>query len=332
MRVLVTGAGGFIGKWVVRALADAGHETVAAVRRADSAPAEAAMVRVGDLLEPDARRRALEGCEAVCHLAARVSFDPRERANLMRANAELTERLLADARESGVGRIVVASSAITMGVARDRADIRDESRTATDEERRANPYMDSKLACEAVCRRAAEAGQDVVIVNPTTVYGPGDDTLNSGTLVAKVATGGVVPVPAGGANVVDVRDVAQGFLAALEKGHSGKRYLLTGENRTFRSIMEAIAEAVGRRPRLVPLPRAARLPMMVAAWGVQRLTGSRLITPQIIGDTFAWKFYDASRAADELGWRATTPFDATLHDAWAYYRANDLIPHGENAS
>ena len=170
----------------------------------------------------------------------------------------------------------------------------------------------------------AARDQNVVIVNPTTVYGPGDWSLNSGTLVLQVAHSRVLPVPPGGSNVVDVDDVVSGILAAGEGGQSGRRYVLGGANLTFGAIVSTIAGVVGRRPLRVPLPRWMRGPMAAVAWLGSRLAGGRFLTPQIISDLFAFKYYSSARAREELGWEAHCPFREAVERAWVFYREAGL--------
>jgi dihydroflavonol-4-reductase len=326
MRAFVTGASGFIGRRLVQELARQGHQVTALLHRdAQELPTPIAKVQ-GSLEDgPDKLAEGMAGHDVVYHLAAQVSFDPRRLADLLRVNGEGTRSVLSAARKAGVGRTVVVSSACTIGFS-DRAErVLDEITPFDPRWAERNPYLHSKHVTEAHAAEAARAGQWVTIVNPTTVFGPGDRTLNSGTLVRQVAQSPAVPVPPGGSNVVDVDDVVNGILAAAERGQPGRRYILGGANLMFREIIDRIASVIGRRPILVPLPRVARLPMMAAAWLVQKTTGSRLITPQIISDTFAYKFFSSRRAEDELGWRAGRDFTTTLAAAWKYYRQEGLI-------
>ena len=326
MRVFVTGATGFIGGRLVEHLTCAGHEVTALVRsEASGLPDSVAIVRGRLEDDVDTLGRAMCGHDVLFHLAACISFDPRRLPELLRVNAEGTDRVLAAARRGSVSRTVVVSSACTIGLA-GRADcVLDEETPFDSRLADRNPYLRSKHVCEQHAVTAARAGQWVSIVNPTTVFGAGDRSLNSGTLVHKTATSRVMPVPPGGSNVVDVDDVAAGIAAAAERGRSGVRYILGGDNLRFSQIVDRIAAVVGRRPRLIRLGSAMRLPMSAAAWVVQRLTGSDLITPQIIADTFAFKFYSSDRARTELGWEARCDFGTSVSAAWDYYQRHGLI-------
>jgi dihydroflavonol-4-reductase len=326
MHAFVTGASGFIGRRLVEQLARQGHLVTALLHRdAQELPAGVRTVKAALEDGPGKLAEAMAGHDVVFHLAAQVSFDPRRLPDLLRVNGEGTRTVLTAARQAGAARTVVVSSACTIGLS-DRADrVLDEETPFEPRLEARNPYLRSKRVAEAYAADAARAGQWVTVVNPTTVFGPGDRSLNSGTLVRQVAESPAVPVPSGGSNVVDVDDVVNGIVAAAQHGRPGRRYILGGVNLLFREIVDRIVAVMGRRPVLVPLPAAARWPMMTAAWLVQRVMNSRLITPQIISDTFAYKFYSCRRAEAELGWRATRDFTTTLAAAWEYYRHEGLI-------
>ncbi len=317
MNVFVTGATGFIGRRLVRRLVDDGHSVRVLVRGvADGLPSAVETVR-GDLLD-DSLGGAGEGCERLYHLAALVTFDSRLRADLLAVNGEGTVRLLAAAERWGVERTVVVSSACTLGLSDAAERVLDESSPLDPRLAARNPYLESKLAAERAARGA-------VVVNPTTCYGPGDRSLNSGTLVKKVAEGSVLPVPPGGSNVVDVDDVVEGILLAGDRGRVGERYVLGGSNLAFAEIMETIAEAVGRRPRWVPVPRASRPLFGAAAWMLGKLTGSRFLTPQIVEDLFAFKYYSSDKARRELGYAPRFTFAESVGRAWKFYTENGLM-------
>ncbi|MCX7934862.1 MAG: hypothetical protein N3A66_06345, partial [Planctomycetota bacterium] len=156
-------------------------------------------------------------------------------------------------------------------------------------------------------------------------YGPGDRALNSGTLFLRLARGGLIPVPPGGSNVVDVEDVAAGIIAAAAHGRSGERYVLGGENLLFAEIFRLIAEALGRAPRWLLLPRWLRFPSAVAAAVVNRARPSRFFTPQIVGDLFAYKYYSSAKAERELAWKPRYSFAESARRALAYYRSEGLL-------
>ncbi|MFN8205173.1 MAG: NAD-dependent epimerase/dehydratase family protein [Solirubrobacteraceae bacterium] len=262
MRALVTGAGGFIGAHVVAALAAAGAEVRAfdrapGDRAAASGPAAAVEPLVGDVLDADALRRAMDGCDAVFHLAAVYSYARADAALMQAVNVEGTRAVLeAAARTSSVRRVVHTSSCATCGPVRGRPATEADAPPAYE---LAVPYKRTKLDGERLALAAARDGLDVVVVNPTTPVGPGDRRPTpTGQMIADVAAGRARGYLRGGAlNVVDVRDVAAGHLRACERGRRGERYLLGGENLTMRDVFALVARAAGRRPPRVPVPWTA---------------------------------------------------------------------------
>jgi dihydroflavonol-4-reductase len=259
VKALVTGAAGFIGSHVLAALVASGAQ----VRGFDRAtpgdlPAGAEFVQ-GDLLDRDALRHALTGCDAVFHLAALYSYSPGDAAAMERVNVQGTRAVI---EEAGSRRIVHTSSCATCGPVAGRAAT--EADTPAPWELRV-PYKRTKIAGEQLMLDAAAQGANVVIVNPTTPVGPGDlRPTPTGKMVADVVSGRARAYLAGSAlNVVAVEDVARGHLLAFERGRVGQRYLLGGENLSMQEVFSAICAAVGRSaPRLAVPWRAA----FCAAW------------------------------------------------------------------
>jgi dihydroflavonol-4-reductase len=255
VRALVTGASGFIGAHVVAALEGAG----ASVRGYDVGEPSAAEWVHGDVLDADALRRAMDGCDAVFHLAAVYSYYRRDAEAMMRVNVEGTRNVLAAA---GGRRVIHTSSAATCGPVPGRpADERDsppawELKVA---------YKRSKLESE---RLALQAG--AVVVNPTTPVGPGDRRPTpTGKMIRDVASGrapGYVRSTA--LNIVSVEDVARGHALAHEHGRTAERYLLGGEDMWLREVFAIVAEAARRGPPRLPIPFR---PLLATAWTADRL-------------------------------------------------------------
>jgi len=323
VRAFVTGATGFIGRRLVERLCRDGAEVIALVRSERHGLTEGLRTVRGDILSPESLQEAGTGCDRLYHLAALITFDPRRREELLRVNGEGTANVLAAARRWKVARTVVVSSACTMGLSDSSDRVLDEDSPLREGLAEHNPYLASKQAAEKAAMAAARE-QAVVVVNPTTVFGPGDYSLNSGTLVLKVARSWVLPVPPGGSNVVDVDDIVDGIVAAGERGQSGRRYILGGANLTFAEIFDTVASVVGHRPPMVHVPRWLCGPMAGAAWLAGVAAGSRFLTPQIVSDLFAFKYYSSRRAHHELAWTPRRPFRQTIECAWDFYRREGL--------
>jgi dihydroflavonol-4-reductase len=321
-RVFLTGATGFVGGHVLRALLDGGYEVRALVRGplprfADLGGAELAH---GDLERPGALVGALRGCRFLVHVAARYSFAPAERAALRQVNVLGTAGLLEAARIAGVERAVVTSSSATVGAAHD-------GRPATEAdwappEGDASAYHRSKVEQE---RAALAAPLPLVRVLPTAPVGPGDwKPTPTGQLVLDFLRGRmVVRPPAGGLNLVPVEDVARGHVLALERGRPGGRYLLAGENLTLDAVWELLGPICGRRVPRLRIPYGAALALALAddlrcrarpdARPAVPLEGVRMSRHLM--------HVDGSRSSSELGLRPGAAGPA-LERAVAWYRTN----------
>jgi dihydroflavonol-4-reductase len=234
VKVYVSGATGFVGSHVARELREQGADVRAA--------------RV-DLLDASALERAVEGCEAVVHVAALYSYDaPAE--EIERVNVEGTRNLLEAARRAGVRRFLFTSTAGTCGPVPGRLATEEDEPPAWE---LTVPYKRTKLAAEVLAR-----GAGAVVVNPTTPVGPGDHKPTpTGRMIAGVARGRLPGfVRTTGLNLVDVRDVARGHALALERGEAEERYLLGGANLPLEEIFAAIADLAGRPRPCIPVPYA----------------------------------------------------------------------------
>src|SRR5262245_41105033 len=244
MRVLVLGATGFIGGQIARALVEHGY-AVRALRRARSStlaleglPVEFAY---GDLRDPSALLAAMRGVEAVFHAAGYYPHNSLAPRRALRLAAAGMRNLLECARAADVGRVVYTSSLSTIGppaVGRALADERDYYLPGSV----ADPYFEAKWAMEAEVYRAVALGQAVVALCPTVVFGPGDVKPTSGTVLLALARGLLPAYVEGRINIVDVRDVAMAHVAALERGRTGERYILSGQNTTIGAALTLAAQ------------------------------------------------------------------------------------------
>ena len=312
MRALVTGAAGFIGGHVAAALAAAGAEVRAFDRQLPPDSPQGVEPVAGDLLDPATLARAVEGCDAVFHLAALYSYDRADADAMQAINVEGT-RLLLDAAARGTQRrrIVHTSSCGTCGPVPGRAATEDD---APPEWELSIPYKRTKVQGERLAMRSAEEGLDLVVVNPTTPVGPGDRRPTpTGKMVADVARGRARAHLAGGAlNIVAVEDVAAGHLLAHERGRPGERYLLGGENLSMREVFAIVASAAGRPPPRIAVPwglayaaaRAADL-----ALGALGRKPSLLVLDEVRLAREPMTF-DDSKARRELGYRSRSAAEA----------------------
>ena len=323
MQVLLTGATGFVGSHVGRALVAGGH-TVRALARPSSSRAvlgdvpEIAWVE-GDVGDVPSLRAAVRGCEAVVHAAAVVAFAPREAGRQREVNVEGTRHLVEAARAAGVRRFVHTSSIAAVGRVREGA--------VADEETRYDwppglGYNESKRDSERLVRRAE--GIETVCLSPSLVFGPGEIYRRTLPLFRLVKWGLLPIVPPGGTTLCDVRDVAEAHVSALTRGESGARYILGGPHLTFRALATTIAEVTGGARPLAELP----LPLLrVAALPVAALARSGLPLPFSAGNLSYLGhhgYYASGRAEAALGYR-TRPAAETLADAARWYASQNLL-------
>jgi dihydroflavonol-4-reductase len=327
MRALVTGATGFVGAAVARALLAEGWSVSALVRGGSDRRNVASLALeqiVGDLTDPASLDRALEGCEAVFHVAADYRLWTPQPQQLYRSNLEGTGNLLDAARRANIRRIIYTSSVATIGLPPDGRPGTEETPVGLED--MIGHYKRSKFLAEERARRAAAAGAPVVIVNPSTPIGPGDvKPTPTGQIVLDAARGRTPAYVDTGLNVVHVDDVAAGHLLAFHRGRIGERYILGGEDMSLRQILTLIAQLAGRSPPRIRLPHAAVLPVAHVAELYARLTG-RPTRITVEGVRMARKrmFFSSEKAVRELGYRWRAP-DEAFADALRWFQENGYL-------
>jgi dihydroflavonol-4-reductase len=325
---LVTGASGFLGAAVVRALLAEGLATRALVRpKSDRRNLESLDIEIaeGDLTDPDSLRKAVRGCAAVFHVAADYRLWVRDPAPMYRVNVEGSVNVLEAAAGAGVQRMVYTSSVATLGINADLTPA-DES-TPVSLADMIGAYKRSKyLAEEAVRRRAAELAFPLVTVNPSTPIGPGDvRPTPTGRVILDAAAGRMPAYVDTGLNVVHVDDVARGHLQALALGQPGEHYILGGQDMSLRRILEVVAAKLGRRPPNVRLPHWLVYPIAAAAEGAARLTGKE---PRVTLDGLRMStkhmYFTSRKAERELGYAWRAP-ELAIHEAIDWFKTHDYL-------
>lgn len=322
MRALVTGATGFVGAAVARALLRDGWQVRVLVRSgSDRSNLQqlAFEIAVGDLSDRPSLDRALGGCGALFHVAADYRLGAPDPRQLYSTNVEGTRSILLAARHAGVERTVYTSSVATMGIPSDGSP--GDEQTPVSLEAMIGHYKRSKFLAEKVALEAAQAGQSIIIVNPSTPVGPGDvKPTPTGQLMLDAAAGRMPAYVDTGLNIVHVDDVAAGHLLAFQRGRTGERYILGGEDMTLQEILTYIAKLVGRQPPRVRLPYAAVLPIAYLAEVWSRVSGrSGRITLEGVRLARKRMFFSSAKAARELGYRWRPPAEA-FDDAVRWFR------------
>ncbi len=319
---LVTGATGFVGWHVAKALLERG-DSVRALARDPANLRELSGVQgiQGDLRDSASLERAVEGCSVVFHVAADYRLWTREPEEMYRSNVEGTRAMLEAARRAGVERFVYTSTVGCIG-ANSPEGIGDERSEAFLGDMQ-GPYKRSKLLAEHVALAFAERGFPVVFVHPPAPVGDHDfKPTPTGKIVVDFVRGAMPAYVDTGLNVVDVRDVARGHLAACERGIPGERYILGAENLTLQQILAALAGILKRKPPRIQIPYALAYAAGVASTAWADLTGKEPRAPLDavrMSRKKMWVSHD--KAARELGYSPGPAADA-LSRAVAWFRDN----------
>ncbi len=322
-KTLLTGATGFIGGHLARALVERGDDLRITLREGSDTREidDLDVERVKcDVLQRRSVRRAMKGVDRVFHAAGMTSVRPADAERLFEVNVGGTRTVLSEALRAEVDRVTYTSSAAALGPAqRGGTAAEDQLFTAG---HLGIPYVNSVHEAEAEAFRLAARGLPLVCVNPSVAFGPGDVHVTSTRLVRSFLLGRVPAYADGALNVVDVRDVATGHLLADEKGTVGEQYILGGRNFTFDRLFADLGRLSGVDPPLkVPRPLAA-----VTAGFLRMGPGLTTLTPaEVIAASQFWT-YRSTKARRELGWRAR-PHEETLEATVAWYldREHDRI-------
>lgn len=326
-RVLVTGASGFVGAAVARAVAAQGGRLRLLVRatsdRTNLAGLDAELIE-GDLRDAASVGRAARDVRYLFHVAADYRLWARDPEDIVRNNRASTEIVMAAARDAGVERIVYTSSVATLKPVDGGA--ADETRAATPEQA-VGAYKRSKVVAERLVEAMAADGLPVVIVNPSTPIGPRDvKPTPTGRILVEAANGRMPAYVESGLNLVHVDDVAAGHLLAMEKGQIGRRYILGGQDVSLGAMLGDIARLVGRQPPKVAIPRVALFPLAHAneAWCRLMRKDDPFLTVDSLKMAAHNMYFSSARAEAELGYHAR-PYREALADAIAWFRSAGRI-------
>jgi dihydroflavonol-4-reductase len=328
MKAFVTGATGFLGSHVAHVLEEKGADLRLLVRAGSNTSnleglkAERAL---GELRDADSIRHAMSGCDTVFHVAADYRLWVRNPQEMHRTNVEGTRFILNAARENRVRKVVYTSSVATMGFRSDGSEADENSPVFLSD--MIGPYKRSKFIAEELAIRAGRDSLDVVVVNPSTPVGERDiKPTPTGRIVLDFLKKKFPAYVDTGLNLVDAAECAKGHVAALEKGRSGERYILGGENLTLKQILDKLAAITG-----LPSPRMKVPYIMALATGVvdEMVTGRMLgREPRATIDAVRMgrkkMFVSSAKAERELGWKIV-PVEDALRRAVGWFRSNHYV-------
>jgi len=325
LKAFITGATGFLGSHVARVLAERGADIRLLVRSTSNLKnleGLNAQTATGDLRDGASLEKAMSGCDTVFHVAADYRLWVRDPHEMYRSNVEGTRALLAAARKNGVRRVVYTSSVATVGFRADGQPADEESPVSLAD--MIGHYKRSKFMAEQIAMEAGRSGMDVVAVNPTTPIGEQDvKPTPTGRIVVDFLKRKFPAYVETGLNLVDVRVCARGHVAALEKGRTGERYVLGGQDLTLKQILDKLAAITGLPSPKIKLPY---LFAFMAGIAGEYITG-RLMRgdPRATVDTVRMgkkmMFASSAKAERELGWKIV-PVDDALRRAVEWFRAN----------
>ncbi|MBS1797626.1 MAG: NAD-dependent epimerase/dehydratase family protein [Acidobacteria bacterium] len=325
-KILITGGTGFLGAHLVRQFLDAGAKNLRVM--ASSVPAWMTDAGVeacaGSVTRRDDVAAATRGCEAIYHLAGRVSFAYDGAAQMNRIHVEGTRLLCEAAKENGVKNFILASSSGTSAIT-DDGEITDETYPQPVEILTKWPYYASKYYQEKTALRAfQDKGERLVILNPSLLLGTGDERLSSTKIVLDFMAQKLPITPTGGVNFVDARDAAAAFLNALDRGTHGERYLLGAVNWPVREFFGRLERLSGVSAPLISVPKK------MAVFGSNLISNlyksfdkpAPFEASEVEMGEYFW-YFDSSKAEEELGFEARDPME-TLADTIKYLRENFL--------
>jgi dihydroflavonol-4-reductase len=326
MKVLVTGATGFVGSHVARQLAEAGADLRLLVRKSSRLDNIASLPGdrvVADLRDPASLKKCCCGCEVVLHVAADYRLWTPDPEEMYRANVDGTRVLIETALRAGVRRVVYTSSVATMGFRCDGALVNEDSPVSLND--MIGHYKRSKFLAERVALEAGASGENVIVVNPTTPVGEQDiKPTPTGQIILDFLRRKMPAYIDTGLNLVDVRECARGHVAAIEKGRAGERYILGGENLTLKQILDKLAAITGTPAPSVRLPYAVAF---MAGAADTFFTGVvRRREPRVVLDAVRMgrkkMFISSAKAERELGWKIV-PVNDALDRAVNWFRENN---------
>lgn len=328
MRCVVTGATGLVGGNLAVELIKAGHE-VAATRRGKSRVESLAAWPIrwvqADLGEPQALRQAFEGADWVFHCAAAVGIPKEPTPELIAANVQGTLNVLEAVRAAGVRRLMHCSSVVAVGLTENDRPCDENATWNFDKYGLNDGYATTKHWAEQRLHEAA-GEQDFVVCNPTYMFGPYDARPSSGRMIVDIAKRKVPGWTPGFNNFVDVRDVARGMIAAMEKGRRGERYILGGEEMRYKEVFERIAAVAGVPAPTIGLPQFLAMGAGYLGDLQEWITGREALINSVgVRYGFSTRFrFSSDKARRELGY-APGPIEPAIEDALAWFRAQKML-------
>lgn len=330
-KIVVTGGTGFIGSRLVHRLAAAGEDVHALVRASsDLASLKECLDRItlvyGDVTDIASLHGAFDGAEEVYHCAGITYMGDRKNPLLQRINVDGTQNVLDACRRAKVRRVVHVSSITAVGISGPNRKFDEESRwnfDILDLE-----YARTKHAAEKIVAAEVKKGMDVVIVVPAFVFGAGDINFNAGRIIKDIYQRKMPFYPMGGICVIDVEIVIDCLVTAMKKGRKGERYIVGGDNVSYKELYETIMRVTGVHQRVLPLPmwgaHVLSFVLRFSRFSKKRHKISKLFNMSMFNVASRFLYFDSSKAQRELGMRHE-PFEQSIRRTFEFYRERRML-------
>ena len=330
-KIVVTGGTGFIGSRLVNRLAANGENVHALVRASsDLAPLQECLDRItlvyGDVTDLSSLFSAFEGAEEVYHCAGITYMGDRKNPLLQRINVDGTSHVLEACRKAGVRRVVHVSSITAVGISGPNRKFDEESPWNFD--MIDLEYARTKHAAEKLVAAEVRKGMDCVIVVPAFVFGAGDINFNAGRIIKDVYKRKMPFYPMGGICVVDVEIVVDCLVTAMKKGRKGERYIVGGDNVSYRDLTQTIMQVTGVHQRALPMPmwgaHVISFFLKFSTFSKERHKISKLFNMTMFNVASRFLYFDSSKAQRELGMRYE-PFEQSIRRTFEFYRERRML-------
>ena len=308
MKVLVTGANGFLGAWLTERLLDEGHKVSALVRKnSDLSELEnkKPLLCYGDVTDKDSLRLAIKDQEIVFHLAGVVAYKKSARPMMNQVNIEGTQNVVDACEEFKIPQLLHVSSVVAIGASFKPKVLSEKSEYAISH-LNLGYFETKKLAEEIVLKAAREKRINAVCVNPATIYGFGDAKKGSRKTQVKVARHEFPFYTSGGINVVAVEDVIEGILLAVKSGKSGERYILANENMTIKDLFGRISGFAGVKPPTIYMPNPLLHTIGIAGDFLEKFNVNIGVSRENYYTATMFHWFDWSKAQKELNFKPTS--------------------------
>ncbi|MES2769369.1 MAG: NAD-dependent epimerase/dehydratase family protein [Bdellovibrionota bacterium] len=325
MKVLVTGATGFVGQNLVNYLLEQGLDVRVLIRDPSKATSFSKKIEIvkGDVTNLDSLIQATKDIESVFHLAGVIGYTKTQRKEMDRVNIGGTENVIQAVEKNKVKKLLHFSSVVAIGASFDKKPLNEES--PYNVHHLDLGYFETKHEAEKKVKAAFDQGRiDTVIVNPSTIYGYGDATKGSRGFQIKVAQGKIPVYPPGGVNVISIEDICEATLKALHIGRSGERYILSGENLLLKEVFEIIAKEANVEPPKIPLGKSVLMAIGKTGDLLEKIGKKGPMNSENAWTSSLYHWFDNSKAKRELQLNPK-PAKFAIHNSVQWMKDHKLI-------